>query len=122
MRRSVLGLILSAGLSTGCFVATEKVADPSPAFEAARQAAVRAGGTHGHGSRFHLLAYDPKDRVLTRVTLPLSLLTEVADAGLGATGERTLERLQRSDLRYAGRGLWLESEEEDGERVLLWVE
>jgi hypothetical protein len=120
MRSPLLGAVLVGSLAAGCLVHVEAVADPSAAFVEARQLASRATGRHGRARTLHVLAYDPEDGELTRLSLPTWLARRLDPEDLDLDG--AAGRLRLDDVRKAAPGFLLESEDEDGERVLVWLD
>lgn len=130
-RRSVLSLTLAAGLSAGCFVEVRHVADPGRAFDRARAEAARVAGRPGPAHELNVLVYDPDDKELVRVCLPMWIARKIAEHEDGEidfddeTGARVRERLGRrfrfEDLERAGLGTLVEVEDDDGSQVLVWL-
>jgi hypothetical protein len=121
VQNRLLYATLACGLLTGCWVKAEHVADPASAFEAARKEASRAAGQEGKARHLNVLAYEPDAGEITRVRLPLWA------AGRTAIGAEDLEDeglvgLRFEDLRRAAPGFSLESEEDDGEHVFVWLD
>ncbi len=130
MRTRLLALVMTclAALATaGCLVETREVRDPRSAFDDARGAAARVQGRHGPARRLNVLAYDPGDHELTRVSLPLWLAKKAVRKGeldwdtQGEAGERALTYLRGRDLDKLLLGTLVEIED-DGERVLIWLD
>ncbi|MBI3932116.1 MAG: hypothetical protein HY317_01750 [Acidobacteria bacterium] len=128
MTRAALGGILTAAvLGTGCLVHVERVSDPRPAFERAREQALRVQGRPGPAHELNVLAWDPDDRELVRVSLPMWLcrkmkgevdLDDVAEgAGIGRHGRH----VRWEDVERAGLGVLVEVAEDDGGQVLVWL-
>jgi hypothetical protein len=123
---AVLGLV-----EAGCLVNVTHVSDPSRAFARARDEAVRDGARRGRASHLNLLAWDPSDREMVRVSVPLWLLHGVEhevdwddidgeghDAG---QWRRHVGKLRWEDIERAGPGILLEVTEDQGDRVLVWL-
>jgi hypothetical protein len=80
----------------------------------------------------NVLAYDPSDHELVRVSLPMWLVRKADRHGDwdldldNARGERTKRALKRhlrlQDIERAGLGVLVEVEEDDGEQVLVWLQ
>jgi hypothetical protein len=136
MRTAVLGrmgmVALGLALEAGCLVTVDHVADPSSAFAAARTEAQALAGRSGRAREVNVLAYDPDDHELVRVSVPLSLAKKACHEGrleLSEGGDRAEGRAARAvsrhvsldDLERAGRGVLVEAEEDAGERVLIWL-
>jgi hypothetical protein len=126
--------LLAAGLTAGCLVEINHVADPTPVFEQARREAARFQGRPGPARNVNVLVYDHEGGELVRVSVPMWLARKVAhtalrdkdelDLDLGADGraERKLRRHVRlEDLEKAGLGVLVEVEEEGGDLVLVWL-
>ena len=123
---AVLGLV-----EAGCLVQVKHVSDPGTAFARARDQAVRDGAAKGRASELNLLAWDPDEREMVRVSVPLWLLHNVehdidwddVDGG-GHDHEawrRQVGRLRWEDIERAGPGILLEVTEDEGDRVLVWL-
>lgn len=136
MRRvSGMAVVAAAVLSSGCLVRIEKVervADATAAFREARAEIARLQGSHGPAHEVNVLVYDPGDREMVRVTVPLWLARKFeghvdweSELGGDDDGQRIARHLKRhlslKDLEKAGRGVLVEVEEEDGEQVLVWL-
>ena len=75
----------------------------------------------------HLVAYDPTDNHLKRLTLPFWLLRLSGGSGEIKIGDDVLEkargaRLSVKDVEDAGPGLLIDHTDRDGRRVLVWTE
>lgn len=134
------GLVLAAILSSGCLVKVETIeraADAAAAFREARAQIARIQDIPGKQAReIHVLVYDPGDREMVRVTLPLWLARkfegrvdwddEEDDGEEDDGAERAARRVRRhvdfKELEKAGRGVVVEVEEDGGEQVLVWLE
>lgn len=135
MRRSAVMLVaVAALLETGCIVQVTKVDDPRPIFQQARLEAARHAGKAGRASEVNVLVYEPRERQLVRVSLPMWLVRKIekhADGGNiefdldDADGERVKRILKRrirvEDIEKAGLGTMVEVDEDDGEQVLVWL-
>jgi hypothetical protein len=132
MRRAgVLAPLLVAAATTGCFVEVHHVDDPRPAFDRARAEAARVAGRPGRAHEVNVLVYEPDDRQLVTVSLPLWVARRIAKHEGGdldlddEVGERVRGRLQRrlrfEDLERAGRGVMVEALDDDGSQVLVWL-
>jgi hypothetical protein len=128
MRRSAI-LILAAVLQTGCFVHVEKVADATAAFREARTEALRFQGQPGPARELNVLVYDPADKEMVRVSVPMWLARKAAghvewdgiDGGDHAAARRLHRRIPLRAIESAGLGILAEVEDEDGEQVLVWL-
>ena len=130
--RAVMAAVaLLAVAEAGCLVHVTHVADPSRAFARARDEAVRDGARHGRASELNVLAWDPGDNEMVRVSVPLWLLHSVEHDvdwddidGEGHDHERwrrQMGRLRWEDIERAGPGILLEVTEDEGDRVLVWL-
>jgi hypothetical protein len=129
MRRTAI-VILAAVLQAACFVEVRHVADASVAFREARAEAQRYQGRPGPARQVNVLVYDPDDRELTKVTVPMWLAKKAAghvdfDAELDGDDEESFRRVKRrlpiEALDKAGLGLLVDVDEDDGEQVLVWL-
>jgi hypothetical protein len=129
-RIRILGVVLAAAAGSGCLVHVDHVADPGEAFREARREASRARGESGTPSHLNLLAYDPGEEELVRIELPLWLARKVCDdeafeIDLDRRQSRRARELRGrvtwKDIEEAGAGILLEVEEDDDERVLVWL-
>lgn len=132
-RRMAATALLAAGLTAGCLVEINHVADPGPAFEQARREAARFQGRPGPAHDVNVLVYDHDEGQLVRVSVPMWLARNAArtalrdkdelDSDLGdGRAERQLRRHVRlEDLEKAGLGVLVEVEEEGGDLVLVWL-
>ena len=111
--------VLLAGLTSGCLVEIDRVADPGDAFAQARREAARFQGRPG-----------PAHHVIVRVCVPMWLARKVArnegnfDADLGGDGraeEKVKRHVRLEDIEKAGLGILVEVEEDAGDRVLVWL-
>ena len=125
--RRVLALLVVALTASGCLVEISHARDPSAAFREARAEAERLQGGKGPAHRLHVLAYDPKDRELVRVSLPMWMVRKAGDedldvdAGHGHTRDVVKRHARLEDLEKAGLGILIEVQEDGGERVLVWL-
>ena len=128
----VLAVAVLASAQAACLVDVKHVADPSRAFERARDEAVRRAGQGGRVSRLNVLVWDPSDHEMVRVSVPLWLLRHVEhdidwddmDVGDERDHERWRKRMGRlrlEDLERAGPGILMEVMEDEGDRVLIWL-
>jgi hypothetical protein len=116
----------------GCLVEVKTVDDPGPALARARAEVEELASRPGPAKSLQVMAYDPDDRKLVRVGLPLWLVHKTADLGdvdigdevgeeIGEDLGRCLKRVRLRDLERVGRGALVEVEDEDGTRVLVWL-
>ena len=121
---ALLGLV-----EAGCLVHVTHVSDPSRAFARARDEAVRDGARRVRASRLNVLAWDPGDREMVRVSVPLWLLHKVehdvdwddVDGDRDERWSRHMGKLRWEDIEKAGPGILLEVMEDEGDRVLVWL-
>jgi hypothetical protein len=128
MRKLQVAAVLVVGLfEAACLVDVEKVSNPGPAFSKARHEAAQAAKQGGRAHSLNVLAYDPKDEELVRVSVPMWLVKKMDcdDSDLDFGDEKTRQKLERhlklEEIQKAGPGLLVEVEEEDGEQVLVWL-
>jgi hypothetical protein len=135
MRRvTPLAVVLAAVLSSACFVKVEKLeraADAAAAFRDARAEIARIQGSRGPAHELNVLVYDPGDREMVRVSVPLWLARKFEgqvdwdDLDDDDPGDRVARRLRHrvrlEDLEKAGRGVVVEVEDDGGEQVLVWL-
>jgi hypothetical protein len=122
MRQRVLGIMLAV-TTTGCLVNIEQTKDPSAAFDSARQEAASVQGLPGPATHVSILVYDPHDQNLVRVNVPFWLAKKMAeeDKDDDFIPARARGKVRFADLQKAGKGTVIEVEEDDGERVLVWL-
>lgn len=112
--------LLAVGLGA-CFVDTRTIDDATPVFAKARAEAARVQGTPGRPGRLKVLVFEPEERELTEVSVPMWLWRRIGkDVDFG-DGAEMAEALRPEALDRAGRGLLLEVAEEDGGQVLVWL-
>jgi hypothetical protein len=130
-RHGVLGSLLAAFLTAGCFVQVRQVDNPRAAFDRARAEAARVAGRPGRAHHLNVLVYERDERQLVEVSLPLWIARKIAKHDGGEielddeAGERVRGRLERrlrlEDLERAGRGMLVEVEDDDGSQILVWL-
>ncbi len=128
MRRSAI-LVLAAVLQAGCLVEIAHVDDPKAAFHTARTEALRYQGKPGPAHQLNVLVYDPGDREMVRVSVPMWLARKAAarvdwDDAEGRDGDaarRVRRHVRLEDVERAGLGILAEVEDDDGEQVLVWL-
>jgi hypothetical protein len=122
--------VLLSGLTSGCLVEIDRVADPGVAFAQARREAARFQGRPGPAHHVNLLVYDRDDGQLVRVCVPMWLARKVArheggfDADFGGDGraeQKVKRHVRLEDIEKAGLGILVEVEEDAGDRVLVWL-
>lgn len=130
--RAAVAAVAFLGLATtGCLVQVTHVSDPGRAFESARGEALRDGARRVRASHLNVLAWDPGDREMVRVSVPLWLIRNVEHDvdwddidGEGHDHEawrRQMGKLRWEDIERAGPGILLEVTEDEGDRVLVWL-
>lgn len=121
---------LLAGLSAGCLVEIERVADPRAAFAQARREAARHQGRPGPARHVNVLVYDREEGQLVRVSVPMWLARKIArhedgfELDLGGDGraeEKVKRHVRLEEIEKAGLGVLVEVEEDGGDRVLVWL-
>jgi hypothetical protein len=131
MRRAhFLAVVLAAVSQAACLVQITKVSDAGPVFEQARREAQRYQGRRGPARELNVLVFDPGDRQLVRVSVPMWIV-RAADRRLdwekeigdhhGRVAGRVHRHVRLEDIEKAGLGILAEVEEEDGEQVLIWL-
>ena len=130
MCRRALALAAVAVLAlveTGCMVSVRHVSDAGGAFRAARAEAERLQGRPGPAHRINVLVFEPEERKLVKVSLPMWLARRIerrVDWGQGASrysGARLARKIRVDDLDDAGLGVLADVEEDDGSQVLVWL-
>ena len=133
-KRAMAGAVavLLAGLTSGCLVEIDKVADPRASFAEAHREAARFQGRPGPAHQVNVLVYDQGEGQLVRVTVPMWLARKIAhhedgaDFDLGGdegalAGRKVKQHVRFEDLEKAGPGILVEVEEDGGDRVLVWL-
>jgi hypothetical protein len=116
----------------GCLVRVTRVSDPGAAFERAREEALRFAGRSGPASELNVLAFDPSDRKMVRVSVPLWLVRaaegEIDWDDMDPDGEHRRWRrhkkvggLRWKDIERSAPGILMEVLEDEGDRVLIWL-
>jgi hypothetical protein len=128
MRRSAI-LVLAAILQAGCIVHVEHVADATAAFREARAEALRYQGKPGPARELNVLVYDPRDKEMVRVSVPMWLARkasghvdwdDLSDRDRRVAG-RFKRRVPLEAIEKAGLGILAEVEEDGGDQVLVWL-
>ena len=140
--RRLAGLAVVAAavlLETGCLVQITKVSDPEPLFQEARREAARYQGRTGPAHEINVLVYEPAEKQLVRVRVPMWIARKLErhvdrddfeididtgddDDDEGRAVRRILRRrLRLADIEKTGLGTLVEVDEEDGEQVLVWL-
>jgi hypothetical protein len=111
-------VLLAAILQAGCLVHVERVDDPTAtaAFRTARAEALQYQGRPGPARQLNVLVYDPGDKEMVRVSVPMWLARKAA-----GRVDWDARRLRLEDIERAGLGILAEVDEEDGEQVLVWL-
>ena len=130
-RASILGVILAAATQAACLVQITKVSDAGPVFRQARREAERYAGRPGPARELNVLVFDPGDRQLVRVSVPMWLVRaadrrvdwerEIGDDDRDRVARRVRRHVRIEDIEKAGLGVLAEVEDEDGEQVLVWL-
>lgn len=132
---TVLGLALVAVLESGCLVSIDKVDDPTAAFDAARKEASRYAGRKGPAHHVNVLVWDGNDHEMVSVSVPMWLARKFEGStdweGEGShdddrdreheVARRVRRHVSLRDLEKAGLGILVEVEEDEGDRVLVWL-
>lgn len=123
----VLAVVAAALLGVGCYLEIDTVDDPDPAFAEARRQASRVEGRPGPPKHLRALVYDHEEGELVRARLPVGVVETMGDdeidLELGEEAEGRLRaRLRSCDLKNAPLGPLVEVDEEDGDKVLVWLE
>jgi hypothetical protein len=125
-------------MSTGCLVNVTRCSDPDPYFKEALRSANAVAGKSGPADRLHVVAYDSDERKLVRVSLPLNWIGRFGDLNVDLDlddfngicdrdsdacrdARRKLRRFRSSDLGRLPLGPIVEVNDEDGERVLVYL-
>lgn len=115
----------------GCLrVEVSRTSDPGPAFAVARREAMRFQGRKGPARELSAVIWSADEKQLVRARVPMWLVRKFAhdrdnaheSREGGAWEDRLAGRLSVRDLDRAGLGLLFELEEEQGERVLVWLQ
>jgi hypothetical protein len=128
---TILSVALAGVLEAGCLVSIDHVDDPTAAFDAARREASRYAGKKGPAHHVNVLVWDGGDHEMVRVSVPMWLARKMENASGewdDDDGDREHEitrRIRRhvvlKDLEKAGLGVLVEVEEDEGDRVLVWL-
>jgi hypothetical protein len=133
MRTGLAAVGLGALLGTGCFVDVSHVSDPEPAFRKARAEAEALAGRQGPARSVQVLVYDPGERELVRVSVPMWIARRIEEESdwdeieldESDGGDRALRalrgRISLKDLERSALGTLIEVEDEDGEQVMVWL-
>lgn len=126
--------------SIGCLVNVAHVSNPDRYFDQAKRSAMAVAGQSGPGREIRFLVYDADERKLVRVELPLGLVRRLAersdfdwdfdfdrhdfcsDTSSGCSeARRRLRKFEGRDLAKLPLGPLVEVEEDDGERVFVYL-
>jgi hypothetical protein len=126
-RANILALILAAATQAACLIQVTRVSDPAPLFDQAHREAARYQGRPGPAHELNVLVYERDEGKLVRVSLPMWFVRaaerrarqEWEDDDEVARHVRRHVRLE--DVEKAGLGVLVEVDEEDGEKVLVWL-
>jgi hypothetical protein len=121
-----------ATAQAGCIVHVTRVSDAGTAFERAREEALRFAGRPGPASELNVLAFDPSERKMVRVSVPLWLIRSAEghidwddidpdDEHRRWRRNRKLGKLRWEDIERSAPGILLEVLEDEGDRVLIWL-
>jgi hypothetical protein len=124
----------------GCLVNVTHVSNPDRYFEEARRNAREVSGLNGPARELRVLVYDANERKLVRVEVPLSLVRRLSDndgfdwdfdlddhdfCHSGSRGcaeaRRKLRKFRGRDLEKLPLGPLVEVNEDDGERVFVYL-
>ena len=137
-RLALIGTL--AFTSIGCLVNVTHVSNPDRFFEEARRSAAALAGKEGPARELRVLVYEPDERKLVRVEVPLGLVRRLAGDGefdwdfdfdnddfcgkpsRGCNEARKrLRKFRGRDLDKLPLGVLVEVSEDDGERVLVYL-
>ena len=136
-RFAILGMLALA--TSGCLVNISHVSNPDRYFEEARRNAAAVAGRPGPAKELRVLVYDADERKLVRVEIPLGLVLRLAESEFdddfdlddmdfchsGGRGcdeaRRKLRKFRGKDLEKLPLGLLVEVNEDDGERVFVYL-
>ena len=136
-RLAMIGVLALA--TSGCLVNISTVSNPDRYFEEARRNAAAVAGRPGPAKELRVLVYDADERKLVRVEVPLSLVLRLAEHGFdddfdlddmdfchsGGRGcdeaRRKLKKFRGKDLEKLPLGLLVEVNEDEGERVFVYL-
>ena len=131
MRGRLAALGLGTILGTGCFVDVSHVSDPEPAFRQARAEAEALAGQPGPARSVQVLVYDPAERELVRVSVPMWIARRIEkeadwdEIDLDEDGDQVRRalrgRVSLRDLERSALGTLVEVEDEGGEQVMVWL-
>jgi hypothetical protein len=131
--KAFFALTVAAALSAGCLVQIETVRDPRPRFAEARREAMRLQGRRGPAHELNVLVYEPDERKLVRVSIPMWLALKIEshvdwdkELDFDDDDRRRVERTVRrhvnlKELARASPGILIEVDDDDGEQVLVWL-
>lgn len=125
----LLGLLGLSLLASGCLVEVRTVSDPGPELRRARAEVEDVARHPGPAKSVHVIVYEPDERKLVKVDVPLWLVhkfkdqDDEIDLGHDISGRASdhLKRVSLRDLEKAGRGALVEVHDDDGTQVLVWL-
>jgi hypothetical protein len=129
-RANILAVILAAATQAACLVQVTRVSDPGALFDQARREAARYQGRPGPARELNVLVYERDEGKLVRVSVPMWFVRAAErrvdwDKELDHDDDDAARHVRRhvrlEDLEKAGLGLLVEVDEEDGEKVLVWL-
>jgi hypothetical protein len=136
-RLAIIGTLAFA--TSGCLVNITHVSNPDRYFEEARRNAAAVAGRPGPAKELRVLVYEADERKLVRVEIPLGLVLRLAESefdsdfdlddadfchsgGRGcAEARRKLRKFKARDLEKLPLGMLVEVNEDDGERVFVYL-
>ena len=129
-KRIALGGLLGLSVfASGCLVEVRTASNPGPELARARAEVEEVARHPGPAKSVHVIAYDPDERKLVKVDVPLWLVhkfkdeDEEIDFGHEINGRASdhLKKVRLGDLEKVGRGALVEVEDDDGTQVLVWL-
>ena len=125
----LLGLLGLSLLASGCLVEVRTVSDPGPELRRARAEVEDVARHPGPAKSVHVIVYEPDERKLVKVDVPLWLVhkfkdqDDEIDLGHEISGRASdhLKRVCLRDLEKVGRGAFVEVQDDDGTQVLVWL-
>jgi hypothetical protein len=129
-RANIPAVILAAFSQAACLVQITRVADAGPMFEQARREAMRYQGRPGPAREINVLVYERDEGKLVRVSVPMWVVRTAErhvdwkrefDHDDDEVARRVRRHVRLEDLEKAGLGVLVEVEEDEGEKVLVWL-
>lgn len=141
LQRFAITLTLAATLamtSAACLVNVTHVSNPDRYFDEAMRSAKAVAGREGPAKELHVVVYDADERKLVRIDLPLGLVGRLAgDANFDwdfddhdfcnsgrhgcSEARRKLRKFRGRDLEKLPLGPLVEVNDDDGERVFVYL-